>query len=131
MVMYDFQERKLTNRILYSLPVLFLAGMLVAASLFGVFRNIEKYAKMKREVALAEEKLSEYEASRKRFEERLSALNTEEGLEKEARARFNLKKPGEKVIIFLDSDLPKKSSSLRSQIASVWESVQIYIYEIF
>lgn len=131
MVMYDFQERKLANRILYSWPVLFLAGALVAVSLFGVFRNIEKYVKMKREVALAEEKLSEYEASRKRFEERLSALNTEEGLEKEARARFNLKKPGEKVIIFLDSDLPKKSSSLRSQIASAWESVKKYIYEIF
>lgn len=129
--MYDFQERKLANRILYSWPVLFFAGALVIASLFGVFRNIEKYVKIKREIALAEEKLSEYEASRKRFEEKLSALNTEEGLEKEARVRFNLKKPGEKVIIFLDSDLPKKPSSLRSQIASAWESVKKYIYEIF
>lgn len=129
--MYDFQERKLASRVLYSWPVLFLAGALVAASLFGVFRNIEKYVKMKREVALSEKNLSEYEASKKRFEERLAALNTEEGLEKEARARFNLKKHGEEAVIFLDSDLPKKSSGLRSQIASVWEIVKKYIYEIF
>lgn len=129
--MYDFQERKLANRTLYSWSVLFLVGALVTVSLFGVFRNIEKYVKMKRDVALADEKLLEYEASRKRFEERLLALNTEEGLEKEARARFNLKKPGEEVIIFLDSDLPKKPSSLRSQIASAWEGVKKYIYEIF
>lgn len=86
---------------------------------------------MKREIAISEEKLSEYEASRKRFEDKLSALNTDEGLEKEARARFNLKKPGENVVIFLDSDLPKKPSGFRAQIASVLESVKNYFYEIF
>ena len=116
---------------MFSWPVLFLAGALVVISLWGVFRNILRHTEIKREVAAAEEKLLEYEESKKRFEERLRALDTPEGLEKEARARFNLKKPGEKVAIFLDSDLPKKDPSLRAQIASAWESVKLFFSSLF
>ena len=129
--MRSFQERKLANRVLYSWPVLFLAGALAAVSFWGVLRNTLTYMEMRREVASEEKKLADYEGSKRRFEEQLSALDPPEGLEKEARARFNLKKPGERVAVFLDSDPPAKNSGLRAQIASVWEGIKNYFYEIF
>lgn len=111
---------------LFSWPVLFLAVSLTAVALWGVFRNIFRYTEIKKEVAAAEEKLSEYEESKKRFEERLKALDTPEGLEKEARARFNLKKPGEEVAIFLDSGAPRKDLGFRENLASAWESIKLF-----
>ena len=128
MVMRSFQERKLANRLLYSWPVFFLAGALVAVSFWGVLRNTLTYMEIRREVVSEEGKLADYEGSKRRFEEQLSALDTPEGLEKEARARFNLKKPGERVAVFLDSDIPAKSSGLRAQIASVWDGIKNYFY---
>ena len=119
------------EKILFSWLVLFLAGALVAISLWGVLRNALTYMEIKRETSMAEEKLSGYGESKKRFEERIRALDTPEGLEKEARARFNLKKPGEEVAIFVDSDTPRKDSGFRAQIASVWDGVKSYFQKLF
>ena len=54
-----------------------------------------------------------------------------EGLEKEARARFNLMKPGEEVVVFLDTDVARQTSGFRAEIASAWESVKKYFYGFF
>ena len=129
MALKDFQERKMARRLLFSWPVLFGTTVLVLVAFWGVSRNVFRYLELKRDAAEAGAKVAEYEKSRKLFEERLKMLDTSQGLEKEARARFNLKKPGEEVAIFLDSDIPKKDSSLRAQAASILESVKNYFKE--
>ena len=47
-------------------------------------------------------KLSETQKSKKTLEEKTKALETEYGVDLEARKNFNLKKPGEEVILFIE-----------------------------
>ena len=127
----DFQERKVARHILFSWPFLILTAILVLISFWGVLRNAFYYREIRANVSETEKKIAEYEESKRLFEEKLHALGTLEGLEKEARARFNLMKPGEEVVVFLDTDVARQTSGFRAEIASAWESVKKYFYGFF
>ncbi len=59
------------------------------------------------------------------LERRLSDLNSSEGIEREARATMNLKKPGEEVIVIVD-DNNKEKKEIPAQ-ASVWERIKQWL----
>lgn len=131
MVLEDFQERKEAGRLLASWPALFLLGIFIVLIAWGVLKTAMRYRDVGKDIAEIEKKISENEVSRRDFELRISELQTPEGLEKEARARFNLKKLGEEVVVFLDSDTSLTKEGFRANLASAWEKVKDMINRIY
>jgi len=98
----DFQERKKFEHFFYSWwTVLATAGLLivVAAGIMGLWR---KERILKAEIADLDVKTAETKAAREKNSQKLEALNTQEGVEEAARGKFNLKKEGEEMVVFLD-----------------------------
>jgi len=133
MALREFQERKALWKILASWPAILLLGTLLIFAGIGFFKIFSRYLKIKHDVVALEERIVAQGASRQDFEARALNLATPEGLEKEARARFNLKKPGEEVIVFLDSKNQPVSQprGFKESAASVLETIWRVIKNIF
>ncbi|MDO8664008.1 MAG: septum formation initiator family protein, partial [Candidatus Liptonbacteria bacterium] len=98
----DFQERKKFEHFFYSWwTVLATAGLLIVV-LSGITGLWRKERALKAEIADLDAKTTEIRAAREKNAQKLQALNTEEGVEEEARGKFNLKKEGEELVVFLD-----------------------------
>ena len=123
----DFQERKKIERILFSLPVLALLVLFVVLAALGVVRvGYRKYL-FDQEVAALREEIAAVEAQRIEHENRLRELATPEGLDREARGKFNLKKEGEEVVLFLESPQSAPSPDQKSGVAGAWRSFRGWI----
>ena len=123
MVLKDFQEKKEFERALSSWPVLIFVGLLLALAFYGVARGLSGNMVINREIKELEKDLADAEGKRKVFEAKLNEVGTPEWLEKEARGKFNLKKPGEEIVIFLEEGKPPEIS-YKQKIASIWEFVK-------
>lgn len=125
-----FQEQKKIERMLFSLPVLALLLVFTVLAVWGVARiGYRKYF-VDREVAALQSEIAALEAQRAEYEERLQELATPEGLDREARGTFNLKKEGEEVVLFLESPPPPLPDQ-ESGVAGAWHSVQSWIKNLF
>ena len=120
--MRAFQEdRKLKRRIL-SRPVLwtlFALAVLIAASALRVSKRayVAREARQKTEEGL--KKLAEEKSE---LEARISRLERPAGIEKEAKERFNIKSPGEEVIVILEAPTAISSSSRGSYGRELWRA---------
>ena len=100
----DFQEKKRTERLLFSVPVLLGMFVLIALMVWAIVKLWILKASLEGDVQNIHQQISEARARKNLYEEKRGELNTPEGLDREARFRFNLKKPGEEIVVFVDSD---------------------------
>lgn len=125
MVLKDFQENKEIGRAVFSWPAILVAALLVSAALWGIFRALEKGFVLRQEIKNLDGKIAEADSLKTTFQAKLEGLRTEAGLDREARGRFNLKKPGEEVAIFLDDASQSKPAGLFGDwLASLWSAVK-------
>lgn len=126
--MRDFQERREMKRIMFSLPAVLLAVFLASLAFYGVLRAYSARLEIKREIAELKKQIEESDKAANNFQEKFSKLNTSQGLEKEARGRFNLKMPGEEVVIFLDDDFGAISaSSFGVRFLNFWGTLKKFL----
>ena len=102
MALRDFQEKKKLLRAIYSWPTLIILTALIIWGLYGILPLWESKLELKKNLTEANDKFSKMRETRNLVEKRLESLKTSSGLDSEARGRFNLKKKGEEVVIFLD-----------------------------
>jgi len=81
---------------------------------------------LRKEIGGLQKKIDQADAANANFEERLAVLRTEDGLDREARGKLNLKKPGEEVVVFV-GDKPPENVAQKTGLASVLA----WIEEIF
>ncbi|MDP3935315.1 MAG: septum formation initiator family protein, partial [Candidatus Giovannonibacteria bacterium] len=125
MAFNDFQENREIERAVFSWPVIFIAGLLVIAALWGIFRALEKELALRGEIKTLEKKIADANSAKADFLAKTEDLRSEAGLDREARGKFNLKKPGEEVVIFLDNASQAKPSGLAGDwLASLWSAVR-------
>lgn len=125
MAFNDFQESQEIERAVFSWPVIFVALLLVLAALWGIFRALEKELALREEIKTLEKKIAEADSAKTAWEAKVEDLRTEAGLDREARGKFNLKKPGEEVVIFLDDASQAKPLGLTGDwLASLWSAVK-------
>ncbi|MBI2023173.1 septum formation initiator family protein [Candidatus Giovannonibacteria bacterium] len=108
--MRDFQEKKRIERIMSSGPVLFCLLIILLAALWGTGKMWRIRLGIGNEISGLEAKLAKTHSERMEFEKKFRALSSPEGLEKESRERFNFRKPGEKVVVFLDDESQASAS---------------------
>ncbi len=125
MAFNDFQESKEVERAVFSWPVIFIAGLLVISALWGIFRALEKELVLREEIKTLEKKIAEADSAKAVFQAKVEDLRTDAGLDREARGKFNLKKPGEEVVIFIDGASQAKPLELTGDwLASLWSAVK-------
>ena len=123
MVLRDFQENKKTKRVIYSWPAIVIVALLCLAVTVGIFRVLRTSLALNREIKDLEGKIAEAGASQKNYERKLAELESPAGLDREARGRFNLKKPGEEVVIFVEEPLSASAGSVASRLRSFFKKL--------
>ena len=120
MSMRDFQERKKIERIWFSWPVLAILIFLVVLTTSSVFKVWREYSQLSSENDALVKKLEETQKVRLDNEKRFEILGTDYGIDREARARFNMKKRGEELVFFvgdgIDHSLDNKNNGWLSTI---------------
>lgn len=125
----DFQERRKIERVIFSWPILIILVTLFFIALWGIYTTWQTKRALDHEVAQLQAEIKKAEMTRQQYESKREELETPEGVDREARARFNLKKPGEEVVIFVD-DAPKVSQP-KNRVVSIFSAVMGWFKNLF
>ena len=101
--------------VLLGSAILIIVGYLVVSNLM----INQKRAELEYQRRVLEEKIQELELKRQGLEAQISQTLEEDYLEKEAREKLNLKKPGEEVVAVLPSEEEEKKAEERG----FWEKI--------
>lgn len=100
--MREFQEKKKIRKIIYSKWVFFLLAMIMVFLVFSIIKVYvggrgasAKRNEINKNLEIAEKRKKELEAE-------ISRLESASGAEEEIRKRFNVVRPGEKVLVIVD-----------------------------
>jgi len=108
--MKEFQQRKILRRLIYSklsILFLFIIFIFLVFSTAGVYKKSREAIRKNNEVV---NELNELNTRKLYFEEEIRRLNTNTGIEEEFRDKFQITKPGERVLIIVDD--PKDKSEV-------------------
>ena len=126
----DLQERKRLERTIFSWPALI--GLCVAIVL--VFWNIinawQTQRMLDRDIARLDEEIAKANDMREQYEAQFQEMQTSDGIDREARARFNLKKPGEAVVLFVD-ETHNDQAPPASGAAGVYQATMQWFQKLF
>jgi len=126
--MREFQKKRKIRRALFSpftLSALALALAFLLASAAGVYRKSKMASLKSSEVRTKIERLKERKAE---LEKELSRLRSGFGREEELRKKFNLRKPGERVLIIADKGGKPKEKAPKANppgfLSKVWQTLK-------
>jgi cell division protein FtsB len=124
--MKEFQTKRRWRRMLFSWPVAITLILAVVWLLSLIAREYLAVKIVKKEEARLEEKLTLLEEKNKTMEGLLKNINSASGLEKIIRERFNVKKPGEEVLVVLNKEEKKADGESAKQgfFVSLWLAVK-------
>lgn len=106
--MKKFQEKQIIKSRLYS-PITIIFLFIVLLFAVNGSKNIWlKYFESKENATQTYRKLEELEARKKGLEEQTERLKSEEGIEEEVREKFNVLRPGEKVLVIKEEESEQK-----------------------
>lgn len=113
--MFNFREKRIFERILYSKATLGALSILFFFALSAVWGVYEKYheAKRNKDAALAEYELMEGRVHS--LETDVALLQTDRGVEKKIREEFGFAKEGEGVIIIVPDEVREDIPPLRKE----------------
>lgn len=117
--MLDFHRKKRTGTILYSKGVLFIFAVIIIFLGNATWNVYQDYKNAKINEYRANFRLLKVEKRESVILERIDKLSTERGMEGELRKRFGITKDGENVIMIVDSDKDKDSTSNNGDTAEL------------
>ena len=128
----DFQERKKFEHFFYSWWSIFGTTVFLAIVFIGIVGLWRKERALTDELAVLNAKITEMKAAREKNSLKLRSLNTEAGIETEARGKFNLKKEGEEMVVFLEdiNRTEKKEgfwAEAEASTAHIWQKLKNWL----
>ncbi|MCF7835809.1 MAG: septum formation initiator family protein [Candidatus Marinimicrobia bacterium] len=102
--MKEFEQRQLFRKIFFSRPIFILFLCLVGFLSISVFDIYKKSRKAILKIELVEKELHDLESRKDTLEANINRLGTDIGIEAELRKKFQIKKPGEKFVVFVDEE---------------------------
>ena len=131
MYIRDFQERKKFERYFFSWAAIIATSALLLVMFFGVLKLWQRERSVKVETAVLEQKIAQAKAEREAGAQKLEALKTPEGMEEEARSRFNLKQNGEEMVLFLENNKNENKEdfwkSSKYAPAQIWQTIKNWL----
>lgn len=119
--MQVYQERRKIRKFFHSRPVLIFLS-LFALFLLVVFLRVSWRAYQAHNAReKVEEEYQELSAQKARLEKEIQNLENPESLEKEAKERFNVTAPGEKVLVIVEPKAPGEGLVAKPPYKRFWE----------
>ncbi|MBI2100715.1 MAG: septum formation initiator family protein [Candidatus Vogelbacteria bacterium] len=112
--MREFQDKRRWRWLIYSWPVRLGLVLMIMALASSVFRLYEKERRVGRERARLLEEVERLQSRQRELAAEVEKLATERGIEEGIREKFNVVKPGEKVISLVDDETPTSSPPVSS-----------------
>jgi len=128
----DFQERKRFERVLYSGWSILAVFLLLILSVTGVVKLWARERAINAEIDELQSKIFEVRTAKESGLKKLGELDAPEGIDAEARGRFNLKKDGEELVVFMDNrNLVEEKggfwASAGASRARVWQNIKNWL----
>ena len=117
--MKEFQEKKKFRKLLYSKGVLLLLIVILFFAVRSSFGVYEKSKESGINLEISKKQLADLNARQQALAVKILDLKTEEGVEKDIREQFRVAKPGEKMIVIVDSNSSSSPES-ESKNQSLW-----------
>ena len=125
--MRKFQDRRKFRKFVFSslsfMVLLIISGFLINATFKVYIKNnnaVGKNSAVKMQIAELEKRKSELEAELKR-------LQTQSGIEEEIRGKFNMQKPGERVLTIVENESEdvnlNNNQENKSFFSNVWTAI--------
>ena len=122
-------RRNTWSRIKRSFVFHILLASVAAVLGYGLIDVMRQASFLSKESKSAEEKVKELTQKKQELEVYLRELETREALEREAKARLNLKKPGENVVVVVPD---KKSEEVPREVPQdFWERAKNFLYSLW
>ena len=118
--MVDFQQKKKIRKVIYSritIVVIFIAIIFLAKAVYDIF---EKQRMSAEDVAIVEKDYDGLKTRQSMLKSEIDKLNTSEGIEEEIRGKYSVAKPGETVVVIVDST-SSTSTSIEDGSKSLWQ----------
>lgn len=109
--MREFQQRRILRSWLYSKLSIFLLIVVLIFFIFSIIGIYRKSREATRKNGEVSKELNELKAKKDYIEEEVERLKTNAGVEEELRDKFQIAKPGERVIIIVDDPKDKSEAS--------------------
>lgn len=119
--MQIYQQRRKFRRFFSSRPFLIFLGLVAFFMFIASVRRVFLAIKAHEAREKAEAEYARLLAQKERLDKKIEALNDEELLQKEAKERFNVTAPGEKVLIIVEPKIPKENLAARPHYVRFWE----------
>ncbi len=107
--MREFSQKRRIRRYMYSFPVLIFLLIILFFIIKGSFGVYQKYSFSKNELKKSESELMVLEEKKTNLSEQVAHLDTETGIEKEIRSKFDVAKEGEKLIVIVDDEVEQEA----------------------
>lgn len=123
--MLDFQQKRKAKSLMYNrvtIVILFVVVLFALHSTWVVYKK-QRESQTLREVS--EKKVGELSVREKEIDDKIKALDTQQGIEKEIRSKFNVIKGDENMVIVLDDE--NASTSQVSTTTSFWQKVKSFL----
>ncbi len=104
----EFSQKRKMNRYMYSFPVLFILFIILFFTVKGSVDVYKKYSFSKAKLDNSSKELAVLEEKKQKIVKKIDNLDTETGIEKEIRSKFNVAKDGEKVIVIVDDGVKEE-----------------------
>ena len=102
--MREFQQRRIFRHFIYSKFSIFLLFIVFIFFVFSTAGVYEKKMEAARKNSDVEKGLNDLKAKKDYLEAQVNRLNTDAGAEEELRDKFQIAKPGEKVLIIVNDN---------------------------
>ena len=119
--MLDFQQKRKAKSFMYNritIGILFVIMILTLRSTWSVYQKQMESQALKE---ISEKKFAELELRKKEINDKIQALNTTEGLEREIRSKFNVVKENENMAVILDDTSADNYNGTTTK--SFWQKV--------
>lgn len=104
MALLEFQEKKTARKIIFSLPVLVGLIAITLWMIYGAISAAITLRELSQKNNELQKKIEDVQKSKEAIEKKMNLMETDYGIDLEARANFNLKKPGEEIILFIEEE---------------------------
>ncbi len=121
--MKEFQHDNQVKQKIYSKWVLLILLIIIILVFRGLISISIRQSTSREEMKLVEAKKAELQKRYTDLSGEVNDLNTNEGLEKEIRSKFDVVKPGETVIMVVDKEIPAPIPENTSIIKKLWNGV--------
>lgn len=103
----------------------------IALALWGTINVLQTKSALNKEITRLKDEIAKTEKIRQDYESQMDEIKTSDGIDREARSRFNLKKSGEEVVLFVDDMKATNGLPPENGIAGVYHAIQKWFKNIF